>query len=1246
MGKITCYDISGVQLTSLYQWDSNRSIVISGVDPCIVTEVHFCNIDSEEALVVSPRVSGNDVTAAIPNILLQKAKPILVYVFSQSESSESRTVESTRIVVIARPKPANYVYYETEVFSYSAIDKRLLDLEESISEMIKSVNGATPDEDGNVDAKPDWGENDETAPGYIKNRPFYDVLAEVENVTSEEQITCGGDVIPSVYTIVCIEERSIYKVIFDSVEYICEANIGGNYKRYIGNGNRFFADIESTSEPFCMVFSQTGPWNGILEIYADDGDHTIQVIRIDSRPVKIDEKFIPNTVARTPDWNQNDSTSPSYIKNRPFYACYESGPGETYVDERTINISGESGSDVIMTNFNVPPALGHQFYIMFDGVDYGCQTVQEVTLPDGNTELGMGNFGLRNPELEDNGLPFYIYCTYWGCYVFFVYAEPGEHTIQIRKDKFEIKKLSEEFIPDTVIRTKDIDKYIPKQTQADWNQTDETAVDYIKNRTHYEEVNSGGLMYEGIIPDSLPQGPGYNYMSLCSVNEELTDGILFIGDNRYDFVTDIEFYTVEGYLIKIVLYNTGNSYDVRFTTYSDTPNIYGKTLRLYKGEVVVHQLDEKFIPDTIARVGHTSWDDLKNKPFGDSFDTVSFDVTTSLDDEHITIKGIDGTTYEFIKLCSSKGIPFEYSMSIANGLASTAKVIDMNRVSNEDCSEYFMFVREGSLASTIGWIGAYKQTTDGMYELYTAEIEGRRYGGKHLSGFLKTIQYKPIDEKYIPSTIARTKDIPKQVQADFEAKQDEKGHILNRPMNRTVNYTNVIENVDVGSYCIYDFRNYPGSNYKNYLTVEGLADATSEISYALTFERMTSRGWSETNFNFYSFKPFDGVNLKQTINTMAARLTEIYCVQDYTLLSDELKEKMPYNGVWIVVTGTAAKDNLRNFTLKQYYHTKLSANYLPKEIVMQKAMESYVDNALANVPKQILLVNVSTTYSDSGEITYSADKTIDEMLEAIQAGIPIVCMYGRQECSLDSYSTNKRYISFVFHIGGRTNSLMCAADEWTLNPTFDAADASMFPIEAKPDQVLAVDTIGPGGIAKLKTIDMPGGGGEKWETIIDYTVPEDCAEVFLKTDINGNPFKLKRAIVTLLLFPAAGLTSEEWPVYTVDGTVDNVYGSNHYRYGAGYIPYETGMYRLTKFEVVQMPDGVHLLTVRETKTPAAYDEDGDVNASLVMAGGGFNERFHAKNLAPVVTEISAVGIGYYMTAIGAGTRIIMQGVRE
>ena len=45
------------------------------------------------------------------------------------------------------------------------------------------------------------------------------------------------------------------------------------------------------------------------------------------------------------------------------------------------------------------------------------------------------------------------------------------------------------------------------------------------------------------------------------------------------------------------------------------------------------------------------------------------------------------------------------------------------------------------------------------------------------------------------------------------------------------------------------------------------------------------------------------------------------------------------------------------------------------------------------------------------------------------------------------------------------------------------------------------------------------GGGEKWETIIDYTVPEDCAQVKLTTDVNGNPFSLKKAVALFRFNP-------------------------------------------------------------------------------------------------------------------------------
>ena len=182
---------------------------------------------------------------------------------------------------------------------------------------------------------------------------------------------------------------------------------------------------------------------------------------------------------------------------------------------------------------------------------------------------------------------------------------------------------------------------------------------------------------------------------------------------------------------------------------------------------------------------------------------------------------------------------------------------------------------------------------------------------------------------------------------------------------------------------------------------------------------------------------------------------------------------------------------------------------------------------------------------------------------------------------------------------------------------------------------------------KVTKDNISGNIGDEWETIIDYTVPEDCAEVFLKTDLNGNPFKLKRAIVEILLLPIAEPTEESWVAYTVDGTVTGgIYNNDYYRYGMGYIPKEAGKYRLIKFEVEKTPNGAHLLSLRETHTPEDYNENGLVYTVLPGAKAGFREAVNAKTLAPIVTEISAVGIGYYMTAIGAGTHIVMLGVRE
>ena len=104
----------------LYQWDSNRCVEVS--QP--VDEVHFYNSRCGDALVVKPTTVDGVTTAPIPNILLQEAYKIYV-----CPVTEEQTLCRCVLTVRQRQKPADYVYTETEVMSYKALEERVFKLE-------------------------------------------------------------------------------------------------------------------------------------------------------------------------------------------------------------------------------------------------------------------------------------------------------------------------------------------------------------------------------------------------------------------------------------------------------------------------------------------------------------------------------------------------------------------------------------------------------------------------------------------------------------------------------------------------------------------------------------------------------------------------------------------------------------------------------------------------------------------------------------------------------------------------------------------------------------------------------------------------------------------------------------------------------------------------------------------------------------------------------------------------------------
>lgn len=107
---------------AFYQWDIGQRLYVD-VD---CSEVHY-NSDSDNALVVKSYDYEGKQVVDVPNILLQTVTPITAYAVVVSDGVYTKYQKT--FSVIARQKPDDYVYTETEVLSYSNLDERIRKLE-------------------------------------------------------------------------------------------------------------------------------------------------------------------------------------------------------------------------------------------------------------------------------------------------------------------------------------------------------------------------------------------------------------------------------------------------------------------------------------------------------------------------------------------------------------------------------------------------------------------------------------------------------------------------------------------------------------------------------------------------------------------------------------------------------------------------------------------------------------------------------------------------------------------------------------------------------------------------------------------------------------------------------------------------------------------------------------------------------------------------------------------------------------
>jgi hypothetical protein len=143
-------------------------------------------------------------------------------------------------------------------------------------------------------------------------------------------------------------------------------------------------------------------------------------------------------------------------------------------------------------------------------------------------------------------------------------------------------------------------------SQPDWEQNDPDAPDYIKNRTHWVEgeepevifdqtvsTSGVGLVHLETIQLSKPLVEGQQYLVTFNGTEYLlTAGLdgdfVYIGDASYEYIT-----------APFIISNDTDGTQLLETESNGTWNI-----KIQTGCGVIHQLDEKFIPDSIARVNN------------------------------------------------------------------------------------------------------------------------------------------------------------------------------------------------------------------------------------------------------------------------------------------------------------------------------------------------------------------------------------------------------------------------------------------------------------------------------------------------------------------------------------------------------------------------------------------------------------------------------------------------------------------
>jgi hypothetical protein len=189
-------------------------------------------------------------------------------------------------------------------------------------------------------------------------------------------------------------------------------------------------------------------------------------------------------------------TSWNDLEDKPFYE--EITKSDALYDTQKLAFKAQDPSlgnyymtVVEVSDFDESFIDGNTYIVTWNEKDYTCVASAIDVGPE--ILIMLGNMGIASSAYADTGEPFCIQITNTSLTVATKETD-SSHLLGIYEGSATVHQLDEKFIPDTIARKTDIPVTsvngqtgdvvidIPAQAQADWNQTDETAVDFIKNK--------------------------------------------------------------------------------------------------------------------------------------------------------------------------------------------------------------------------------------------------------------------------------------------------------------------------------------------------------------------------------------------------------------------------------------------------------------------------------------------------------------------------------------------------------------------------------------------------------------------------------------------------------------------------------------------------------------------------------------------------------------------------------------------